>query len=68
MPMEPHFPRGQISQDDEGEVTLAIYVWRNVVRIDFAEPTTWLGVPPDQARELGRILIKRADEIEARQG
>lgn len=58
------FPRGKIAPEDEGELTIAIGAWRGIVRIDFGKRITWVGMPPEQAREMARRLIKHADEIE----
>jgi hypothetical protein len=59
------YPEGKISEDDEGALTIVVRVWRNNVRIDFAEPTAWLSLPAAQARSLGMVLIKRAEQLEA---
>ena len=56
------FPEGKLSSDDEGELTIAITVWRGQVRLDFGAPTAWLAMPPALALRIGRTLIQRAIE------
>jgi hypothetical protein len=58
------FPKGQLNADDEGAIKIGIAYdpVDKVVRIDFGTPVTWLGLPPDEARELANILLKKAAE------
>ena len=53
--------RGNIG--DEGEIAIAIGVEEtgNVI-INFGKPVAWLGLPAEQAIEMGRTLIKRGRE------
>ena len=52
------FPQGKLNQDDEGELRLAVSSAGDLVRIDFGKAITWLAMPPDEAIEFGKILIK----------
>lgn len=60
------FSRGKISDDDEGDLQLAITAWRGTVRIDFGTDLSWLSMPPDRAREFAAVLLKAADEVAAK--
>ena len=57
------FPQGKITRHDEGEIRFAIGSKDGKVIIDFGSQVTWVGMPPEQAIELGEILIKRAKEL-----
>ena len=57
------YPRGKISDDDEGEADMAITVRDRTVIISFAKPMRWIGMDKDTAIAIGRQLIKRAKEI-----
>ena len=43
------FPNGKIHHSDEGEIRMAIGHYEGNVVIDFGKPTTWIGLPPQQA-------------------
>lgn len=58
------FPEGRLAPHDEGELRYAVGTLGANVVIDFGAPVKSLGLPPASARELGGILIARADEIE----
>lgn len=60
------FPRGKLSNDDEGGIKIAIGVRDKTVIVDFGTSVTWVGFPAFQARELGATLIEKADEIEGK--
>lgn len=58
------YPRGKYTEDDEGEITFAIAADprnRKVV-IQFGKPVAWLGLDPEDAEALGRMLITKAHE------
>jgi hypothetical protein len=61
-------PYGKASDDDEGELRMALGVdhGNGIVRVEFGKPIAWLGLPAQQARELGALLLARADELDAR--
>lgn len=56
------FPRGKLHEADEGEIQMGVTVNQGTVVIAFGKPVGWLGLPPQQARELGHMLIARADD------
>lgn len=59
------FPRGRLTDDDEGEVRFAVGITldRTIV-LDFGKPVKWLGMAPNDARKLGYMLLHKADEAE----
>jgi len=59
----PNYPRGQISPDDKGELEIAITVKRGTVIMLFRKPVEWLGLGYSEARSLGEMLLKKAEEI-----
>ena len=63
-----NFPRGKLNQDDEGQLQVRIGIRDATVIMDFGKPTHWLGMAPENARELAALLVKRADEIDSRKG
>ena len=56
------FPRGKLSQDDEGEIQFGISSdpAQGLVRIDFGKPVAWLACPPELAEQMAGLLIKHA--------
>jgi len=58
------YPRGKLNAHDEGELQLAIGHKDGNVILDFGTPVAWLGLPPKEAKDLGMMLIKHANEIE----
>ena len=54
------YPDGQLNKTDEGELAFAVGVENGVVVVKFGKPVAWLGLQPDQACELGRLLITKA--------
>ena len=58
------YPEGKLNKDDEGELRMGVAVHKGNVIIEFGTPVHWLGLPPFEARALGEMLIKKANEIE----
>lgn len=61
------FPHGHLTEHDEGELAFAVLVKDGKVVIDFNHPVHWLGMTPEQAMELGKILIKRGKKLVKKQ-
>lgn len=59
------FPDGKIRDDDNGELRIAIGKLNGEVFVQLGTPTEWISGPPEWARGLAALLIKRADELEA---
>ncbi len=58
-----HFPHGKLTEHDEGELAFAVLVKDGKVVLDFNHPVHWLGMTPEQAIELGELLIERGRNI-----
>lgn len=58
-------PSGQVHESDEGEIRMGVAhdVKEQKVFINFGKPVAWLGLDPQQARELGELLIKHSQEV-----
>ncbi len=54
------WPRGMITQHDEGVLSMSVTGKDGKVILAFAEPTAWVGLEPKQAMELAQTLIKWA--------
>jgi hypothetical protein len=54
------FPLGKLNDDDEGALNIAISHENGVVRVDFGEPTAWIGLPPDLALAFAATIAKHA--------
>lgn len=54
------FPDGKLTPTDEGEIRIAVGNKEGRVVLDFGTPTVWLGMEPQQARDLARSLFDHA--------
>ena len=54
------FPEGKLTEMDEGEIKFAVGIDQGKIVIEFGQQVTWMGMNPDQAHDLGRLLIKKA--------
>lgn len=56
------FSQGRLNDDDQGDIKMAITYdpIDGVVKVDFGKPVAWLGLPPPQAMQLGKLLMKHA--------
>ncbi len=61
-------PEGHAGADDEGELKMAVACDHpnGIVRLVFGTPTTWLGLPAQQAIMLANALLEKAHELERR--
>ncbi|MBN1485619.1 MAG: hypothetical protein JXA37_12970 [Chloroflexia bacterium] len=59
------FPEGRLTPGDEGEIAIAVSAFKEKVVVNFGPlAVNWIGFSPGQARSLGRLLVRRANEIE----
>lgn len=56
------YPLGALSDEDEGELRMAIGrdPIDGVIRLDFGKPVAWVGLPPPEAIEMAKLLLKHA--------
>lgn len=59
------FPQGVVNDIDEGEIQFAIKgdAERQKVFLNFGKPVDFLGMTPQQAVEVGQLLIKHARAV-----
>lgn len=59
------WPQGRIEGEDDGETAFAIAAdpRNKIVRIQFSKPMHWLGLGEVEARQLGEMLIQKANEL-----
>ena len=57
---DPQFPRGKINPTDEGVLHIAVFEQHGEVVLDFGKMISWIGMAPDQAEQIGQMLIERA--------
>jgi len=57
------FPQGKIHSTDEGEIRMAIATKDDKVIIHFGTPTAWIGMGKEQAIQLAKTIIEKAEEI-----
>lgn len=56
------FPMGKLTNNDEGAIQFAVGIEKDKVVLDFGTPVVWVGMSPQQAADLGSLLLKRARE------
>lgn len=61
-PLGTQSSRGPLNADDEGQLQMGVRVEHGTVVLHFGTPIAWIGLPPAQARDVGRVLIERADQ------
>jgi hypothetical protein len=58
------YPRGKLSADDEGEITMSMYWKDGAFIIDFGKDVKWIGLDKVEAQEFAlRILRMTADRV-----
>lgn len=58
------FPEGKITPSDQGELRLAVGVFKGKVTMNFGTPVQALGLSAEQARCLADILRARANQLD----
>lgn len=63
------WPFGRLGGDDDGESAFAVAAdpKNQIVRIQFTKPMNWIGLNPEGARHLGKLLLQKADEVDQAQ-
>lgn len=56
------FPMPPLDEHDEGELKMALAFdpVMGIVRVEFGKPIAWLGLPPSEAMQLGKMLMTKA--------
>ncbi len=58
------YPEGKITPSDQGEIRLAVGVFKGKVTINFGTPVHALGLTASQARAMADMLRMRAAELD----
>jgi len=59
------YPRGKLSEDDEGQLTVAFGTKDGTVVIHFGKPIAWIGLGANDARAWAAKLLELADRVES---
>lgn len=59
------YPRGKLTESDEGATQLAVGVVKDTVVVCFPKPVTWIGVDAATAEDLATKIRVRAQEARA---
>lgn len=54
------YPRGKLSPDDKGGLNIAVTHRDGAVIINFGTPVEWFGMPPEQAIDFAKTIMKHA--------
>jgi len=57
------FPHGKLTGDDAGQIQFSVGIRDDRVVMDFGTPVKWIGMTADDARVVGKTLIKHAKKI-----
>jgi hypothetical protein len=57
-----YFPQGQLNDDDQGGINIGVAYDKldGIVRVEFGKPVAWLGLPPPEAIEFAKHLLRHA--------
>ena len=58
-------PSGQVHETDEGEIRMGVAhdAQERKVFLNFGKPVAWLGLNPEEAFDLGELLIRHSREV-----
>lgn len=60
------YPSGKLSKEDEGELSIAVFIFKGTVRIEFRKPVAWFAMPPDRAKKFAELILRHANTIEVK--
>lgn len=62
------FPKGKLNKEDEGALAMAVAsdFENRKVMINFGKPVEWLGLDPEDAVQLARMLMHKASEVKTK--
>ena len=61
------FPEGLMSRNDEGALQMAVIGTEGKVVLAFGKEVAWIGFNPAQARDIAKMLVEKADDVEREQ-
>lgn len=62
------FPEGKLASDDEGEIQIGIAQKDGKIILAFGKSIAWAGMTPEQAEEIGQLLIDHGRDARLRRG
>lgn len=57
-------PLGKLTDTDQGEIRMAIGADSGRVLLDFGTPCRWVGMTPEQARDIARSILESAGKAQ----
>lgn len=57
------YPKGKLTEDDDGEMLMGMMILKNRIVIHFGNPTLWIGLDKNQATEMAEKLKAMAKEL-----
>ena len=61
------FPDGKLTEQDQGEIKIAIITADDKIVIEFGQPVRWIGMSPKQAIDLSHNLLKHSHKLTGKQ-
>jgi len=58
------FPQGKLTASDKGELGIKVFSIPGKIVVEFGTQITWIGMDPEQARNLADSLRRHADAAE----
>ena len=58
------FPQGKLTASDKGELGIKVFSVPGTIVVEFGAQITWIGMDPEQARNLADSLRRHADAAE----
>lgn len=58
-----NYPRGKLSDDDEGECSVMIFNKDKTVIVNFGKELTWIGFPKENAIAFAQSIINKANQL-----
>jgi hypothetical protein len=58
------FPQGKLTASDKGELGIKVFCIPGKIVVEFGTQITWIGMDPEQARNLADSLRRHADAAE----
>lgn len=56
------YSHGKLTDEDEGDLRIALTELENRIVIDFGKKVHWIGFTKEQAKEFGTLLIKKSEQ------
>ncbi len=55
------YPKGSLGPDDQGELSMGVtHDSKGTVILNFGKEVSWIGMPPEQAINFARLILRHA--------